>query len=472
MAKPPPLPPRPVFFFLISSVLLHHFAAVDSFGVNFGTVANNLPPAEQVAQFIKEKTIIDRVKIFDMNPDIIRAFAGTDILVCITVPNGDIPALANTRFARRWVTNNVKPFYPQTKIHLLLVGNEVLHWGDQNMVSNLVPAMKSLNNALRRSGLGDIKVSTPHSLGILLSSDPPSSAMFRPGWDRNVLAPMLEFHRQTHSPFMVNPYPYFSWSPQNNDFSLFHRNPGKLDPVTGKKYFNVYDLLLDAVHMSMKKMGFADVEIAVGEVGWPSKGDPGMFHCTVENARWHNLNILYKAKSGVGTPLMPGRKFETYIFALFNENLKPGSEAERNFGLFRPDFSSVYDIGILRDGKAGGSAGGAQPNATAGGGSGSGSGAPAPEGGSGKQWCVAKADASDAALQNNIDWLCSTNQVDCSAVQGSGRCFLPNSVRSHAAYLMNAYYQAKGRQDFNCHFDGTGVVTTKDPSYGECLYEV
>jgi hypothetical protein len=49
--------------------------------------------------------------------------------------------------------------------------------------------------------------------------------------------------------------------------------------------------------------------------------------------------------------LMPNRRFETYLFSLFNENLKPGPTAERNWGLFRPDFSPIYDAGILRNGQ-------------------------------------------------------------------------------------------------------------------------
>ncbi|KAL6977369.1 hypothetical protein U1Q18_026168 [Sarracenia purpurea var. burkii] len=335
---------------LISTLLIvHHFPIATSVGVNYGTLGNNLPSPPQVAQFLKNRTTIDRVKIFDMNPDIIRAFAGTGILVSVTVPNGDIPALANPRAARRWVAANVAPFYPQTKLQYVLVGSEVLHWGDQNMVSNLVPAMRSIHAALVRSGLAAIKVTTAHSLGLLESSDPPSAARFRRAWATDVLAPMLLFHRQTKSPFMVNPYPFFSWSPNNTQFVLFRPNPGVRDRFTGKTYTNVYDLLLDAVHSSMEKLGFGDVQIALGEIGWPSQCDPGLSICTVENARWHNLNVANKSASGAGTPLMPGRKFETYIFALFNENLKPGSIAERNFGLFRPDLSPVYDIGIMRE---------------------------------------------------------------------------------------------------------------------------
>ncbi|XAR72015.1 Glucan endo-1,3-beta-D-glucosidase [Bertholletia excelsa] len=445
------MPVTHLFLLLISILAGNHFAAVTSIGVNYGATANNLPPPAQVAQFLKSQTTIDRVKIFDMNPDFIRAFAGTGILLSITVPNGDIPALADPRAARRWVNSNIRPFYPQTRFNYILVGSEVLHWGDQNMVSNLVPAMRSIHNALVRAGLGEIKVTTPHSLGILNSSDPPSSASFRPGWDKDVLAPMLLFHQRTKSPFMVNPYPYFAWTPQKENFVLFRPNKGVYDRVTRKNYTNVYDLLLDAVFTSMKRLGFGDVDIAVGEVGWPSYGGPTLPHCTVENAQWHNLNVARRASSGTGTPLMPGRKFETYIFALFNENLKPGLDDERNFGLFRPDFSAVYDIGIMRGKTGGGGGPPAAPTAT-------------------KQWCVPKLEASDTALQADVLWACGEGGVDCGPIQNGGSCFEPNTVRSHAAYVMNAYYQAKGHQDFNCDFSGTGVVTASDPSYGACQY--
>lgn len=148
-------PPAHHLAFLLLSTLI---TAVNSIGVNYGTLGDNLPPPAQVAQFLKDKTYIDRIKIFDTNPEILRAFADTGILVSVTVPNGEIPSLTDLRSARRWVDTHIKPFYPRTRIHYIAVGTEVLHWGPQNLIDNLVVAMKTLYHALVLSGIRDIKV--------------------------------------------------------------------------------------------------------------------------------------------------------------------------------------------------------------------------------------------------------------------------------------------------------------------------
>ncbi|XP_058181749.1 glucan endo-1,3-beta-glucosidase-like [Rhododendron vialii] len=439
----------------ISTLLLTlHITAVTSIGANYGTTADNLPPPAQVAQFIKTQTTIDRVKIFDMDPDIISAFANTNIPLTVTIANGDFPPLANLTAAQAWVASNIAPVYPKTTIEYILIGSEVLLWGDGTMFGTLVPAMNAVYNACVLAGFPDIKVTTAHSLGILNSSVPPSSASFLFGWQQYFLTPMLEYHRRSKSPFMVNPYPYFALNSNDTDFVLFEPNPGVFDPVTGMNYTNMYDLQLDAVYVSMKKLGFPDVDIAVGETGWPSAGDPGMVLCTVQNAQWYNLNVVKRAGSGVGTPLMPGRNFETFLFALFNEDQKTGGTIEKHWGLFYPNMTAVYDIGITRQAQPGG--GGATPTPVT------------PT--SGKQWCVPKKGATDTSLLANINWACTSGGEDCSAIKAGGACFNPNTVWSHAAYIMNAYYQAKGLQFFNCDFAGTGSVTTSDPSYGTCIY--
>lgn len=141
-------------------LLLMHLLVpvVYSIGVNYGTLGNNLPPPAAVVDFLKTKTTIDSVKLFDMNPDYIKAFANTNITVAVTAPNGDIGPLNDPNFAWQWVVDKIKPFYPATKINYVLVGSEVLHWGDMKMKRKLVSAMKSLYNALQAEGMKDVKV--------------------------------------------------------------------------------------------------------------------------------------------------------------------------------------------------------------------------------------------------------------------------------------------------------------------------
>ncbi|OVA05920.1 Glycoside hydrolase [Macleaya cordata] len=444
------------FLFLFFFVLLSQtFTTVYTIGVNYGTLGNDLPPPSQVAAFLKSKTTIDRVKIFDTNPDMLRAFANSGIFVTVTVGNGDIPALSKLPAASNWVAANIAPFHPQTRINRIVVGNEIMATADRNLIGRLVPAMRSLHTALRNAGINDVQVTTPHSLGILSSSDPPSTGRFRRGYDRVVFAPMLQFLRETKSPFMVNPYPYFGYSPRDNNYALFKRNRGKHDRATGKTYFNMFDAQLDAVYTAMKKLGYGDVDIVVGETGWPSVGDPNQPYVNLANAISFNWNLVRHVGSGVGTPLMPGKKFETFIFSLFNENLKPGPTVERNWGLFRPDLTPVYDVGIMRGGKSGGGKGPVVP-------------APVPA--AGKQWCVPGPNASDDALQSNINYVCSLGTVDCKPIQAGGACFNPNTVRAHASYAMNAYYQTSGRHVFNCDFSHTGLLTSADPSHDTCRY--
>jgi hypothetical protein len=267
---------------------------------------------------------------------------------------------------------------------------------------------------------------------------------------------MLEFLKKTNAGFMVNPYTYFGWSPANENYCLFKPNGGMLDKATGKRYTNQFDQLMDAVHVSMKKLGYPDVEIIVAETGWPSGGDPQNKHANPANAAAYNRGLIQKVTSGVGTPLMPGRKFETYIFSLFNENLKGPSLDEKNFGLFRPDFTQVYNIGIVTGSQQVPTGPSPKPSSPT----------PATQG---KKWCVPKPDATVAQLQSNIDYVCS-NGADCRPIQAGGACFEPNNVRSHAAFIMNAYYQTNGRNDFNCDFAHTGVITSTDPSNGSCKY--
>ncbi|CAJ2674755.1 unnamed protein product [Trifolium pratense] len=326
------------------------FQVVQGIGVNYGTIANNLPPPYQVAKFLLHSTIINKVRIFDANPEILHAFANTGIEITITIPNDQIPNITNLTLAQQWINTNVQPFIPSTNIIRILVGNEVLSTANKLLIINLVPAMQTLHTALVTASLDNlIKVSTPHSLGILSNSSPPSSGRFRQGYDIHVMKPMLRFLKDTNSPFMVNPYPFFACTSSNLDFALFRANSGVLDDNTKLLYTNMFDAQLDAVYSAMKFLGFEDVAIVIGETGWPSMGNSAQIGVNPKSASDYNGNLIRHVTSGVGTPLMPNQTFDTYIFALFDENLKLGPICERNFGLFWPNMTLVYDVSIMRN---------------------------------------------------------------------------------------------------------------------------
>ncbi|XP_066368816.1 major pollen allergen Ole e 10-like [Miscanthus floridulus] len=90
-------------------------------------------------------------------------------------------------------------------------------------------------------------------------------------------------------------------------------------------------------------------------------------------------------------------------------------------------------------------------------------------GAGGGSWCVASPSASATALQVALDYACGQGGADCSAIQQSGSCFSPDTVRDHASYAFNSYYQ-KNPVQTSCDFAGTAVLTTANPSTSTCQY--
>ncbi|KAL8556045.1 hypothetical protein ACS0TY_003737 [Phlomoides rotata] len=345
-----------VIFLLLSFLLSFYSADSQSFiGVNYGQVADNLPPPEATAKLLKS-TSIQKVRLYGADPAIIKALANTGIGIVIGAANGDIPALASDpNFAGNWVNSNVLPFYPASKIIVVTVGNEVVTAPDPNLVAQLLPAMQNVQNALNAASLGGkIKVSTVHSMAVLSQSEPPSAGAFGFG---DTMKALLQFHSANGAPFMINPYPFFAYQsdprPETLAFCLFQPNAGRPDANTGIKYMNMFDAQVDAVHSALKGMGFKDVEIVVAETGWPYKGDPNEVGPSLESAKAYNANLINHLRSMVGTPLMPGKSVDTYIFALYDENQKPGPASERSFGLFKPDLSVTYEAGLSKSAQVG-----------------------------------------------------------------------------------------------------------------------
>lgn len=85
-------------------------------------------------------------------------------------------------------------------------------------------------------------------------------------------------------------------------------------------------------------------------------------------------------------------------------------------------------------------------------------------------WCVPKPGVSDAQLQSNLDYVCG-HGLDCSPIQPGGACYEPATLQAHAAYAMNLYYQNSGKNQWDCDFVQTAVLSSTNPSkFSSILY--
>ncbi|XP_062104510.1 probable glucan endo-1,3-beta-glucosidase A6 [Humulus lupulus] len=402
------------------------------------------------------------VKLYDANPEILRLLKGTNLKVSIMVPNHEISILAsNQRRADEWVQNNVLPYYPQTMIRFLLVGNEVLSYSsdqDRLLWFDLVPAMNNIRSSLRAVNIRNIKVGTPLAMDALQSTFPPSNAIFRPDVSESVILPMLQFLNRTRSFFFIDVYPYFPWSANptsiNLDFALLQGNPNShySDPGTGLIYTNLLDQMLDSLHFAMVKLGFSKIPLLISETGWPTASDVEQPGANVFNAATYNRNLIQRltAKPPIGTPARPGIAIPTFLFALFDENQKTGPGIERHWGLLRPDGTPIYEIDLAGIHPAQGY----KPLA-------------APDNNGrykGKVWCVAAKEATTAELRSAMEFACGAGNGTCEAIEPGRECYESISVSQLASYAFSSYWAEFRSAGASCHFNGVARQTVRDPS--------
>lgn len=320
-----------------------------SFGINYGQVANNLPPPDKVMELLSSLKLT-KARIYDTNPQVLTSFADSNVELIVTVENQILSQLGDPQQALQWVNTHIKPYVPDTKITGIQVGNEVYTDDDTASIQHLVPAMVNIHNALVQLGVAsNIHVSTPCSLAVLQESYPPSAGIFKSDIS-GIMTQLLNFLSTTKSPFWINAYPYFAYKDDPTgislDYALFNPNAGMVDPTTNLHYDNMLYAQVDAVIFAMAELGYNGIEVRVSETGWPSKGDSNEVGASVINAATYNRNLLRRQMANEGTPLRPRMRLEVYLFALFNEDMKPGPTSERNYGLFQPDESMAYNVGL------------------------------------------------------------------------------------------------------------------------------
>ncbi|XP_045828963.1 glucan endo-1,3-beta-glucosidase 2 [Trifolium pratense] len=421
-------------------------------GVNIGTELSDMPHPTQVVALLKAQHI-SHVRLYDADQAMLIALAKTGIQVVITVPNEELLAIGQSNAsAANWVSRNVVAHYPATNITAICVGSEVLT-ALPNVAKVLVNAIKYIHSALVASNLDrQVKVSTPLSSSIILDSFPPSQAFFNRSLN-SVLVPILDFLQSTDSYLMLNIYPYYDYMQSNGviplDYALFKPLPPNKEAVDSNTllhYSNVFDAMVDAAYFAMAFLNYTNIPVVVTESGWPSKGASNEPDATIDNANNYNSNLIKHVFNKTGTPKHPGIAVSTYIYELYNEDMKSGPLSEKNWGLFDPNGVPIYILHLT------------------------GSGAVLANDTSNQTFCVAKDGADPKMIQAALDWACGPGKVECSPLLQGQPCYEPDNVIAHANYAFDSYYNKMGKTPDACDFKGVATITTSDPSHGSCIY--
>lgn len=440
-------------FLLLLLVFSVASADEDAFiGVNIGTALSDMPSPTQVVVLLKAQQI-RHVRLYDADVAMLTAFANSGIKVTVSVPNDQLLGIGQSNAtAANWVARNVVAHVPAVNITAIAVGSEVLTTLP-NVARVLVNALKFIHSALVAANLDrQIKVSTPHSSSIILDSFPPSQAFFNRSWDP-VIVPMLNFLQSTGSPLMLNVYPYYDYMQSNGiiplDYALFRPLPPNKEAVDANTllhYTNVFDAVVDAAYFAMAYLNVTNVPVVVLESGWPRKGDSNEPDATVDNANTYNSNLIRHVYNNTGTPKHPGIAVSTYIYELYDEDLRPGALSEKYWGLFDANGVPAYTLHLTGSGMI-------LANDT-----------------TNNTYCITKDGADGKMLQAALDWACGPGKVDCSLLLQGQPCYDPDTVEAHATYAFNAYYHQMGMASGTCYFNGVAAITTTDPSHGPCVF--
>nr|XP_017217246.1 PREDICTED: glucan endo-1,3-beta-glucosidase, basic isoform-like [Daucus carota subsp. sativus] len=295
------------------------------------------------------------MRLYGPDHNALPALGNTNIEVTLGVPNDELEWVASGQDnANEWIQGNVKN-YKQVKFRYIVVGNgisPVLDFKTSQYAPFLLPALQNIQTAIFAAGLQKrIKVTSAFDQTELLhQSFPPSQ--------------VISLLVKNNAPMLVNLHPYFDYiykmpnnpielasSKSKQDVHLQYARfqiPNKPLVQEGPLgYSNVFDAMVDSVYFALEKAGGSSLDIVVSEIGWPQASWSAENHiANNQNAATHNNRLIYHVRTG-GTPKRPQKRIETYIYALFDENLK-GDESQRHWGIFWNHKQAKYQINFRR----------------------------------------------------------------------------------------------------------------------------
>ncbi|KAF8391709.1 hypothetical protein HHK36_024018 [Tetracentron sinense] len=422
-------------------------------GVNWGTISFHKLSPFVVVDLLKENKI-QKVKLFDADPVVLRALMGSGIEVMVGIPNEMLGVLSSSPVAADlWVRHNVFRYLVKggVDIRYVAVGNEpFLSSYSGQFESYVLPALLNLLQSLAKANLaGFVKLVVPCNADAYESSLP-SQGAFRPELTQ-IMTQLVSFLNSNGSPFVVNIYPFLSLNGNSDfpqDYAFFE---GTTHAVTDGQnvYYNAFDGNFDTLLAALSRIGYGQMPIIVGEVGWPTDGALG---ANLTAARAFNQGLINHVISNKGTPLRPGiPPMDIFIFGLLDERAKstlPGN-FERHWGIFSFDGQAKFPLNLGLGNRVLKNAKDVQYLPS--------------------RWCVADPTRDFSGVANHIKLACSV--ADCTTLYYGGSC---NGIgaRGNISYAFNSYYQLQKQYLQSCDFDGLGMVTFLDPSVGDCRFLV
>ncbi|KAL3498177.1 hypothetical protein ACH5RR_040909 [Cinchona calisaya] len=436
-------------------VLCMVIGSVNCIGANWGTQSTHPLTPPTVVKLLKDNGI-QKVKLFDADPRVLGALSGSGIEVMVGIPNDMLYNLAQSvDAAEQWVAKNVSAHISSDSVDIryVAVGNEpFLSTLNGTYMGITYPALQNIQAALIKAGLGNrVKVTIPLNADVYQSSTvQPSTGDFRPDI-HDLMVQISQFLSDNGAPFTVNIYPFISLYSDSNfplDYAFFD---GYSSPINdnGRIYSNVFDANHDTLVWALQKNGIGNLSIIIGEVGWPTDGDR---NANVQYAQKFNQGFISHISGAKGTPMRPG-PVDAYLFSLVDEDAKsiqPGN-FERHWGVFNYDGTPKYNLSLGSNSVGLIAASNVQYLS--------------------RQWCVLSSNASidDPQVAPSVSYACS--HADCTSL-GYGTSCANLDARGNISYAFNSYYQENDQLESACQFPGLSVITTTDPSRGDCKYKI
>ncbi|KAG0479478.1 hypothetical protein HPP92_010336 [Vanilla planifolia] len=421
-------------------------------GVNWGIQASHPLPPSILVEMLKDNKI-QKVKLFGAEEGPLNALRNTGIQVMVGIQNDMLPSLAmDMTAAEKWVSKNVSSYVNiGVNISCVAVGNEpLLKSLNETYLQYCFPALQNIQSALVKAGLGSqVKVTIPLNAGVYDSANgKPSGGEFRPEI-KDLMLSIVKFLNDNNSPFIVNIYPFISLNNDPNfpiDYAFFE---GSSSPVIDGSisYTNTFDANHDTLVWALKKNGFGNISIVVGEIGWPTDGN---VNANVRYAQKFNQGLVNRVLSGQGTPMRPA-PIDAYLFSLLDEDEKsilPGN-FERHWGILSFDGQAKYQLKLGESELVG--AKGVKYMKS--------------------RWCVLKPSASldDPNVAPGVSFACGN--ADCTSLGYKTSCS-DLDARGNISYAFNSYYQKNDQDDRACQFSNLGTITDQDPSTQTCRFPI